>query len=52
MWELINFFGCVGWIMGCLVLVGILAQRDANKERERMKAAKEQEAQSDNVGGS
>jgi len=41
MWEIINFLGCVGWIMGAIGLIAIWAARDASIEREKQEAATE-----------
>jgi len=41
MWEIINFLGCIGWIMGGLGLIGLWAARDARIEREKQEAAAE-----------
>jgi len=38
MWEIINFLGCLGWIIGGIALIGIWAARDARIEREKQQA--------------
>ena len=40
MWDLIIFLGCVGWFLAGVVLIALLAQSGARREREKREAAK------------
>ncbi|MBL9169704.1 MAG: hypothetical protein JNN07_18330 [Verrucomicrobiales bacterium] len=41
MWQIIEFLGWTGWLIGAICLVGFLWQRDVNRQREKDEAAKD-----------